>query len=80
MVFCDGSTDPAVIEKECIYILFVEPFKFTPTLSFTALKDIPSQDADGIKSATMKAFDDKRQWYLQWDQNRAHNQISRGWH
>ena len=27
-------------------------------LSFIALKDVPSQDADGIKSAIMKAFDD----------------------
>ena len=57
-VFCDGTTDSAVIEKECIYILLVEPFKFKPTLSFIALKDIPSQDADGIKSVIMKAFDD----------------------
>ena len=32
-VFCNGSTDSAVIEKECIYILFVEPFEFEPTLS-----------------------------------------------
>ena len=57
-VFCDGTTDSAVIEKECIYILLVEPFEFKPTLSFIALKDIPSQDADGIKSVIMKAFDD----------------------
>ena len=57
-VFCNGSTDSAVIEKECIYILFAEPFKFEPILSFIVLKGIPSQDADGIKSAIMKAFDD----------------------
>ena len=57
-VFCDGSTDSAVIEKECIYILFVEPFEFEPTLSFIAFKDVSSEDADGIKSAIMKAFDD----------------------
>ena len=57
-VFCDGSTDSAVIEKEYIYILLVEPFEFKPTLSFIALKDIPSQDADGSKSVIMKAFDD----------------------
>ena len=38
--------------------MFVEPFEFESTLSFIALKDIPSQDADGIKSAIMKAFDD----------------------
>ena len=40
------------------FILFVEPFEFEPTLSFIALKDVPSQDPDGIKSAIMKAFDD----------------------
>ena len=57
-VFCNGSTDSAVIEKECIYILFVEPFDFEPLVSFIALKDVPSQDADQIKSAIIKAFDD----------------------
>ena len=57
-VFCNGSTDSAVIEKECIYILFVEPFEFEPTFFFIALKDVPSQDVDGIKSAIMKPFDD----------------------
>ena len=39
-VFCNGSTDSAVIEKECIYILFVEPFEFEPTL-FYCLKGCP---------------------------------------
>ena len=38
--------------------MFAEPFKFEPILSFIVLKGIPSQDADGIKSAIMKAFDD----------------------
>ena len=57
-LFCDGSTDSAVIEKECIYILFVEPFELEPTFFFIALKDVPSQDVDGIKSAIMKPFDD----------------------
>ena len=38
--------------------MFVEPFEFEPTLSFIALKDVPSQDADGNTSAIMKAFDD----------------------
>ena len=56
-VFCDGSADSAVIEKECIYILFNEIFEFEPTLSFIALNDVSSEDADGIKGAIMKAFD-----------------------
>ena len=38
--------------------MFVEPFEFEATLSFIVLKDIPSQDADGIKSAITKAFND----------------------
>ena len=38
--------------------MFVEPFEFEPTLSFIAFKDVSSEDADGIKSAIMKAFDD----------------------
>ena len=69
-VFCDGSTDSAVIEKECICILFVEPFEFDLTLSFVALKDVPSQDADRIKSAIMKALiiltwlNWKTEWYF----------------
>ena len=37
--------------------MFVEAFEFKLTLSFIALKDVPSQDADGIKSAIMKASD-----------------------
>ena len=37
--------------------MFVEPFEFEPTLSFIAFKDVSSEDADGIKSAIMKAFD-----------------------
>ena len=41
----------------CIYILFVEPFDFEPTLSYIGLKDGPSQHAGRIKSAIMKASD-----------------------
>ena len=33
-VFCDGSTDSAVIEKECIYIMFCDPDTFEPVLKF----------------------------------------------
>ena len=57
-VFCDGSTDSAVIEKECVYLMYVDLSEFEPTLSFIALKDVPSQDADGIKSAILQAFKD----------------------
>ena len=33
-VLCDGSTDSSVVEKECIYVLFVDPDTFQPTMSF----------------------------------------------
>ena len=33
-VFCNGSTDSAVFEKECIYIMFCDPDTFEPVLKF----------------------------------------------
>ena len=57
-VFCDGSTNVAVIEKECIYILFADPDNFQPKLTFLSLKDLPSQDVNGIMSAIIEAFND----------------------
>ena len=57
-VFCDGSTDMAVIEKECIYIMFADPETLEPVLTFLSLKDLPSQDATGIMSAITSAFAD----------------------
>ena len=55
-VLCDGSTDVAVIKKECIYILFADPDNFQPKLTFLSLKDLPNQDANGIMSAIIEAF------------------------
>ena len=53
------STDSAVVEKECIYVLFADPETFHPTISFAPLRDQPSQDAEGIFSAIKKAFADE---------------------
>ena len=36
-ILCDGSTDSAVIEKESIYVLFVDPDTFSPTLLLFSL-------------------------------------------
>ena len=55
-VFCDGSTDSAIIEKKCIYIMFCDPDPFELVLTFLSLKDLPSQDAEGIKSAINAEF------------------------
>ena len=55
-VLCDGSADSADVEKESIYVLFVDLDTFQPTLSFLYLKDIPSQDTDGIVKAIKSAF------------------------
>ena len=55
-VFSNGSTDAAIVKKECIYILFLDPKEFKPKLLFFALKE-PfsyalkkpiSQDLDGF--------------------------------
>ena len=56
---CDGSTDSAVVEKECIHVLFADPETFHPTISFFSLRDPPSEDAEGISSAIKKAFADE---------------------
>ena len=55
-VMRDDSTDSALLEKEYIYISFVDPDTFRPTLVFFALKDLPSQDAFGVHSAIAKAY------------------------
>ena len=56
-VLCDGATDAACIEKEVIYILFVDPDEFKATLRFLTLKSVESQDAQGIASAITSAFE-----------------------
>ena len=54
----DRSTDAAVIEKEWVYILFVDPENYTPHISLLSLKDVPSQNACRIKLALLQAFQD----------------------
>ena len=55
-ILCDGSTDWLVIEKECIYVQFVEPSSMKINVAFLSLQDLPSQDASGIYEAIKKAF------------------------
>ena len=55
-VLADGATDAACIEKEVIYILFVNPDDFKASLAFLSLKSVESQDAQGITSAIIDAF------------------------
>ena len=55
-VLADGATDAACIEKEVIYILFVDPDDFKASLAFLSLKSVESQDAQGITSAIIDAF------------------------
>ena len=55
-ILCDGSTDSSVVEKECIYVLFVDPETFQPNISFFSLRNVPSQDAVGVFSVIKKAF------------------------
>ena len=54
----DGVTDVAIVEKEMIYVLFVDPDDFKPTLAFLSLKSVASQDVQGIANAITEAFQD----------------------
>ena len=38
--------------------MFCDPDTFKPVLTFLSFKDLPNQDADGIKSATNATFND----------------------
>ena len=58
-ILCDGSTDSAIIEKECIYVLHVDPDTFSSTLSLLSLKSPTSQDAKGILQAIKSALEEK---------------------
>ena len=58
-ILCDGSTDSAIVEKECIYVLYVDPESFQPTLSFLSLKSLTSQDAEGLFQAIKNALEEK---------------------
>ena len=55
-VLCGGATDTAIVEKECAFVLFVDPDDFTPIMTFFSLKDVWSQDAKGIGTAIRKIF------------------------
>ena len=55
-ILADGATDAALIEKEVIYIIFVDPDSFKPTLAFLSLQSVASQDAPGITNAITEAF------------------------
>lgn len=57
-VLVDGATDAALIEKEVVYILYVDPDEFKTSLEFISLKSVASQDAPGITSAIEHAFQD----------------------
>ena len=57
-IFCNGTTDSTIKEKECLYIMFCKSDTFEPVITFLSLKDLPNQDADSIKSALSAAFND----------------------
>ena len=61
-ILADGATDAALIEKEVIYIIFVDPDDFKPHLAFLGLKSVVSQDAEGITDAITRAFQDCDIW------------------
>ena len=52
----NGATDAASIEKEVIYILFVDPDELKASLAFLSSKLVESQDAQGITGTIINAF------------------------
>ena len=50
-ILADGATDAVLIEKEVIYIIFVDRDDFKPHIAFLGLKSVASQDAEGITDA-----------------------------
>ena len=57
-ILADGATDAALIEKQVIYIIFVDRDDFEPHLAFLGLKSVASQDAECITDAIKCAFED----------------------
>ena len=84
-VLADGAMDAALIEKEVVYVLFVDPDKFKPSLEFLSLKSVASQDAQGITSAIVDAFQDcdiseklKRIVFFESDGTSVNSRLRRG--
>ena len=58
-VLNDGTTDPAIAEQEVIYVTFLDPDNFEPRLTFSTVAKLnESQDAQGLKRALFKSFED----------------------
>ena len=56
-VLCDGSTDNSVTEQEVLYVIFVDPETFKPTIKFLeVVTPSDSQDAPGLKDAITATF------------------------
>ena len=56
-VLCSGSTDNSVIEQEVLYVIFVDPDTFKPTIKFfEVVAPADSQDAPGLKDAIKETF------------------------
>ena len=49
-VLCDDY------QKRRVFVLFVDPDDFAPSMTFFSLKDVPSQDAKGIETVIRQAF------------------------
>ena len=58
-VLNDGTTDAAIVEQEVIYVTFLDPDNFEPCLIFLTVAELnKSQDAQGLKRALFKSFED----------------------
>ena len=57
-VLCDGAKDAAIIEKECVFVLFVDPDNFTPSMIclFVFLASDGTNVNNGLKSGLITQF------------------------
>ena len=56
-VLCDGSTDNSVTEQEVLYVIFVDPETFKPTIKFLeVVTPSDSQDPPGLNDAITATF------------------------
>ena len=56
IVLCDGATYAAIVDKDYVFVLFVDPDDFIPRMIFFSLKDVPSQNGKGIETAIRQFF------------------------
>ena len=60
-MLCDGSTDKSVTEQEVLFVVFTDPERHLPTMTFfEVFAPEEGQDAPSLKQAIVQTFDAKQ--------------------